>query len=73
MIYKIFVFVERNRIVTNREVGKNLLFHPTFYYKKSVNFNQNKTQDPKWAILVLKIIERVPFLNMKVNRIWMII
>lgn len=47
MIYKIFVFVERNRIVTNREVGKNLLFHPTFYYKKSVNFNQNKTQDPK--------------------------
>lgn len=69
MTYKIYVFVERNRIATNRKVGKNLLFHLTFYYNRSVNFNQNKTQNPKWAILALKIIERVTSLNVRVNRI----
>lgn len=47
MIYKISEFVERNRIVTNRKAEKSLSFHLTFYYKRSVNFNPNKTQNQK--------------------------
>lgn len=69
MIYKISGCVERNRIVTSRKVEKNLLFHLTFYYKRLVNFNQNKIQDPKLAVLARKIIEKVTFLNVKVDRI----